>query len=396
MAIAMVTASFLWSLASASCCTTELIEQFCSEETRNTGGAMTLVVGDAEGACCTLEADLDDSTELLMYSASKWLASYTLLRMIDAEMMTLNTKVADVLDWWTDAKVTVKHLLSQTDGLPTFEGGLGRCPEQDTLGCAKTALSLLDTEMVGNKFTYSETSFYVIAEVAKKQAGLATWNDVFRKYLGDPLGMSPACTFEEGVLPGQDPGGDVRCSSEDYAKFLRAVLKADFVSDHLMKEAELGQTIGMDRDGGFPEDWDYGLGSWVLPPDATFGTFSGTCIHSQGIAGTFPWVVRDEEPFFGLLARVDDAIYRNDVMTPAMNTWQVLLEVVPLVRVAVAAKSSQESAKMSCPAKDKGAKDKGGEGTRGSVSSQAADVSSFFAATVEIMAVVLLATEHVF
>jgi len=75
------------------------------------------------------------------YSASKMVAAYTVLALVETKKLNLDTKVNEVLSWWTKdtkdkrSQVTVKHLLSQTDGFPTFKV-FGVCLGSEE-GCAK-------------------------------------------------------------------------------------------------------------------------------------------------------------------------------------------------------------------------------------------------------------------
>jgi CubicO group peptidase (beta-lactamase class C family) len=89
----------------------------------------------------------------------------------------------------------------------------GLCPEGDTASCAKYAHDHLFVASPGEKFTYSETSFFVLGAIAMKVTGLSNFDSVFQEMIARPLGMS--CDFAGAALSKSsiktDPGAGLVC-----------------------------------------------------------------------------------------------------------------------------------------------------------------------------------------
>jgi len=110
----------------------------------------------------------DRPNELM--SASKMISGYTMLKLIDDGLLSLNTKAADIFDWWnaTDGRKNVElhHLMSQTAGLTKYPLGHGACLSGlggGTLKCAMVAYEELFPSTFtepGLEFEYVESTFF--------------------------------------------------------------------------------------------------------------------------------------------------------------------------------------------------------------------------------------------
>merc|ERR1712014_533162 len=120
-------------------------------------------------------------------------------------------------------------------------GGLAMCTKDSTITCAKDAYENLFEAAPGEKFTYTESSFYVLAAVAMEITGLSNVDSVFQELIARPLEME-GCSFSLWSLEKTDPGGGLKCSAEEYGKFMRAVFGQTLVSKKLHEEAERFQT----------------------------------------------------------------------------------------------------------------------------------------------------------
>lgn len=283
-------------------------------------------------------------------------SGYTVLKLVDEGLLTLDTKAADVLDYWTatDGRkdVTVRHLMSLTAGLTKFPAGFGACTGggisgNGTRNCAKQAYTSCfpaSFTKPGLEWEYSESAFYVVSAIALEVTGLNYWDDVFQKYLAGPLGVrSGECQF---TLPNKGmafAGGGLRCRPEEYGKILQAVLaKTLFRDQRLFDEAERPHTLNVRRAPGHIKDvqscnaaskgkgcseyqmpeWGVGRGSsWRSTPGVYWHyglcqyveCATPTCeggplrVSSRGMMDTYPWVDRGgrsgNPPNWGIVVR---------------------------------------------------------------------------------------------
>merc|ERR1719162_575245 len=95
-------------------------------------GAADVAVGNAGGRCCRVKNRMLDRANELM-SASKMISGYTVLKLVDEGLLSLDTKAADVLGYWTATdgrrNVTLRHLMAMTAGMTKFPAGHGACTE---------------------------------------------------------------------------------------------------------------------------------------------------------------------------------------------------------------------------------------------------------------------------
>jgi CubicO group peptidase (beta-lactamase class C family) len=264
-----------------------------------------VLVGNGETTCCTEELGLGASTAVPIASASKMMAIYTVLGMVEKGMLTLEDKLSKWIPWWTatDARsgVKVKHLMAQTDGLPMFPFFV--CLESNSDKCAQQAYNMAGRRTPGTHMEYGETSFHVLAAVALRVSGKRVFNEVFREYLANPLGMSSSChyvaTINGHFFPdSQDPGGDLKCSSRDYAKLLIKIAanKVPTVSKDLVRGAESAHTmnIPVTFPMGIPvgDRIEYGQGEWRHCQTSACAYDETVMVQSMGFFGFVPYVYR--------------------------------------------------------------------------------------------------------
>lgn len=284
---------------------------------------------------------------LALWSASKMVCGYTILKLVDEGLMSLHMRPADVFDFWNAAdgrqNVTVRHLLSLTSGLTKFPNGFGRCTN-DTLGIISCANESYHHgfpptfTQPGMTFEYAEASFFVVGAMALQATGLETFNEVFQKYTARLLGIAALkCRY---IGRKADPGGGLRCSTLEYAKILRAISSKSLLRNKsLYVEAHTPHTLNAGRSPaqkeakqscsdklkkrGCDEDampewlvgqeaygenlyWHYGLGQWIecATPKCEGGILRAS---SRGARGTYPFVdpgtVSGNVPHWGVVMR---------------------------------------------------------------------------------------------
>ncbi|MFE9681821.1 serine hydrolase domain-containing protein [Streptomyces sp. NPDC006285] len=131
-------------------------------------------------------------TAVPLGSVTKTYTAATVMILIDDEDLDLDEAVADVLPEFADLpKVTIRHLLCHTAGLPTG-------PDSDT-AAAMTASRYLSAVCTaedalfapGTDFSYSNAGYVAAGRLIEAVTGM-TWQEAVRVLLLDPLGSTPA------------------------------------------------------------------------------------------------------------------------------------------------------------------------------------------------------------
>merc|ERR1719356_1152079 len=124
----------------------------------------------------------------------------------------------------------------------------------------------------------------------------------------------------------------MKCSINEYSKFLRAVYARELVSAELQEEAEMAQTASasnMPQESRFAGDGKqhYSLAHWIQRLDD-----DGVLMHSMGADGFFPWVWRQgRKSHWGIIAppQNPNALPRADSIA---HSTDIFKSVSPLVR----------------------------------------------------------------
>lgn len=284
---------------------------------------MAVLHGTPDGICCKQQLGLAPSAPQPIFSSSKWITGLVFLRLVEEGMLaSLDVKVSEILPWWSDngngKNVTVRNLLLQTDGMKTYEGGLGACTAGTTVDCAKQAYETAwPEEGQGAPWTYSETSFYVAGAVAMELTGAQTYNDVFLQLILpkvptlDPM----KCFWGFPSVVKADPGGGMICSAEEFATIMLALAKGQVISAESEQEMKSSNTKALPDDtlGGISVPgltFKYGLGHWQ-----EMNAISGALelMSSIGYAGCYPWMTPDKSRW-GVVVRMDPLNEASDAM----------------------------------------------------------------------------------
>jgi CubicO group peptidase (beta-lactamase class C family) len=175
---------------------------------------------------------VDDHTIFSAASLSKPLFAYAVLQLIDKGALSLDTRLSTYVPQYAQddpraATITVRHVLSQSTGLPNWRGG-------EPL---KTYFE------PGTRFSYSGEAFVWLQAVVEKITG-DPLDTAMRQLVFDPLGMRETAyvwrrTFDADYADPHDAAlvagsrgrptrgnaaGSLLTTAADYALFLRAVL----------------------------------------------------------------------------------------------------------------------------------------------------------------------------
>lgn len=140
-------------------------------------------------------------TAVPLGSVTKTYTAATVMLLIDDEDLDLDESVADVLPEFQDLpKVTVRHLLSHTAGLPTgldsdTAAGLTASRYLSTVCTAEDALFAPGTD-----FSYSNAGYVAAGRLIEVVTGM-TWHEAVRVLVLEPLGITPSFLGE--TAPGR-------------------------------------------------------------------------------------------------------------------------------------------------------------------------------------------------
>jgi CubicO group peptidase (beta-lactamase class C family) len=132
-------------------------------------------------------------TKFRIASVSKPVVAILVMKMVEQGKISLDARVSDYLpDFRKDAnKITVRHLLSHTSGLPGGAGSLDGREMRDPVTREElmkpSAENPLEFEP-GTKMRYGGASYVVLAMIVEKIAG-KPYGEVLRETIFEPLGM---------------------------------------------------------------------------------------------------------------------------------------------------------------------------------------------------------------
>jgi hypothetical protein len=304
-------------------------------------GEVDVSIGLSLGRCCSARSNYARIPRILA-SASKMIAGYTVLKLVDEGVFNLDTRVGDVLDWWDvngkREKITVRNLMAMTSGIVPPEDEVEssdracKSPEDKT-ACSMMTRSGFEDNEPGEVWRYSQVDLAVIGEIAEKLTGLDSWQAIFDKYIGARLGVDPGQCYWMESLDNLVVAGGMRCHIDEYSKLLQAMSAKSLVRNSLWDEAERPYTLGLPMIGGVGANnctaessaagckngempqwrnwkegvyWHYGLMQWIecATPECEAGAVR---ISSPGLLGTYPWVDRGQlsgaRPHWGVVYR---------------------------------------------------------------------------------------------
>ena|GEM_PF-1998569 len=279
---------------------------------------LTVMFGTADGTAFTYSKGTATPTDtLLIASASKWIASMTLLASVDAGILALDDRPQDHLTWWTSdptdprRDITLEQLLSFTAG---FTGGVNDVPcveDGDTTldACAQSIHDDFFQYDPGTTFVYGPPHLQVAGAMVAAATG-STFNQVFRQRIGNPLGLALTTAFAVPSLANPRVAAGVSASAEDYATILTALVAGQLLSPastELLGQDHTGAGVTMavvpdsaTEDG---REWHYALGCWrecAQSPSPPACDDPGV-LSSPGAFGFYPWWDQ-ARGFWGVLA----------------------------------------------------------------------------------------------
>lgn len=246
-----------------------------------------------------VSGDLTPDTRVPVASASKWISSVVLMRLVEQSLLSLDEPIGrylgDLEGPWRN--VTLRQLLSFSAGAQ--EGHvLGVSPEEDY---GEVFAELVAQELhnsPGAEFTYGGITLQIAGYLAEQVTG-KSWDTLFQEQVAAPLGMTRSqyfhpIFFKDGVVVrAPNIAAGLHTTARDYLSFLTAVAAPTptLLSQASIETIETDYTSGLiqnSRPPGVRENWSYGLGLWCERD------IQNRCarVNSAGAYGTFPWVNR--------------------------------------------------------------------------------------------------------
>jgi len=214
-----------------------------------------------------LQVENTSSTKFMIGSITKIFTATTVMKLIDQGKFSLDTKLLDILEWYrndTGSKITVRHLLNHTSGIPNYfdmrgksiydaanEFGTGPIDKMEF--ARKYCQGDLEFEP-GTKWNYNNTAYFLLGLIIEK-ATRKSYETALNEFIFNPLNMSSTGDLQPNplkIVPNLANGytrfftdyshaaywnmsttfgaGSIYSTVEDMLKFDRALYNEDFVS----------------------------------------------------------------------------------------------------------------------------------------------------------------------
>jgi CubicO group peptidase (beta-lactamase class C family) len=254
----------------------------------------------------------DESTQIPIASASKWLTAATVMALVDEGKLSLDKPISTWLPEISGeaGKVTLRQLLSQTSGLAGSLAETYDLAQDHRMTLAQSAQEITGRPLAHARsevFVYGGPGFQVAGAAVERVTG-QRWSQVFDEKIGRPLGMQRTYWTHLKLDRSQQPdpaetlnpvlqGGAVS-TAEDYMRFLGMLAQGGrFGGRRILSPAAVDMMLSdqtararMTPTGASALDnAHYALGNWCETWDR-----AGRCLRSSSIGafGVYPWVER--------------------------------------------------------------------------------------------------------
>jgi len=244
-------------------------------------------------------------------STSKWVTATVILELVDQGVLSLDTKASDLISFWNDPNVELRHLLSFTSGYAEAPFCLN-LPGADFATCAWKIYddNVASPAPAGTEYEYESTHLQVAGLMAIEASGSSDWGEVFDGFK-TRTGLFPNSVYDLPSAQNPRLAGGMTWTGEDYHGFLRALFSGAVLEDATRAELFADQrgsavVVYSPVYAALGEDWSYGFGNWLECPTATqansYDCGEGHRNSSPGAYGAYPFIDFDNA-YFGILAR---------------------------------------------------------------------------------------------
>jgi CubicO group peptidase (beta-lactamase class C family) len=261
---------------------------------------------------------IDNNSVFVLASISKSLTSLGILRLIDQGKLSLNDELTEFFPELPYRGVTIKQLISNTNGLPEYRGVFAEHWDRTKVAQNKDVIALMAEYKPailfepGSQFRYSNTGFVFLASIIEKVSG-RDYEEFMREEVFKPLGMNRSLIYTRDkeyninnfafpyvrlfllnpiwarreTIPAfshlnylDSVKGDVSAASctEDLFNMDMALLKGKFISNALLQEAFT--PVITDKAAARPDE-GYGFG-WISKHNSKGEKI---VFHEGGMAG---------------------------------------------------------------------------------------------------------------
>lgn len=236
-------------------------------------------------------------TSFRIASMSKQFTAMAIMLLVERGKLSLDTRLDQLFPGFPayGGKITVRHLLNHTSGLPDYEGLVppGTTLQLHDLDVLQLLLETTAPQFpAGTKFQYSNSGYALLAVIVEVVSGMP-FHRFLTKAIFKPLGMDRTVEFVRGLntVPERAFGysrreggwartdqsvtsavlgdGGVYTSLDDYAKWIRALDAGRLISKaayHEMYTPSRGvPTIGEGGEKFYGQGTGYGFGWFVTP-----------------------------------------------------------------------------------------------------------------------------------
>ncbi len=307
----------------------------------------------------TATGSFDDTANTPIASSSKWVSASVILRLVDQGVLNLNDPCSKWLkdrngNAWSGnlGSATLRHLLSYTTGI---SGDDSNSELASTL--TEAVYRIYENEgpsasAPGTYFYYGSTHLRLAARMAEMATG-KTWSQIFDEQLRIPLGWATTSNYDlGGLLLNPNPAGTLRCTGQEYLRFLFLQLNhGQYNGTQLLPQALITQQRTDQYSTSSPTTtiayspykatdptklYHYGLGNWLETTDSTLppsGSNSILRVSSTGKFGWAPWVsLNSTYPYAGLVITRQDSS-TVEAFLPSEN---LKVQLDPLIQAALA------------------------------------------------------------
>ena len=267
-------------------------------------------------------------TVVLIASAGKWLASATIMTLVDDGKLSLEDHPSRWLPEFKNDpkdKATLRQMLSHTSGYPPYQPKNQPVDKYQTLVESVAHIVPLPPDyQPGERFDYGGLAMQVAGRMAEV-AGGKDWETLFQERIASPCGMTNTHFTPVDQGGGHSPmlGGGARSTLHDYASFLSMIFNGgkfngkQVLSEKAIREMQADQVRGafvntnefVERVRGAKHNGIYGLGEWREELD---GQGNAVLISSPSWAGAYPWIDKTTGVYGVILAHVEGPAVGRD------------------------------------------------------------------------------------
>ncbi|CAD8199116.1 unnamed protein product [Paramecium octaurelia] len=251
----------------------------------------------------------DDDSTIHIASGCKWIAMATIMKLVELQQLSLDTKVTDFYPEFKDTNptMTLKNLMTHTSGYQLADEwifDLQVTLQQSISGIADGGQYPASQVYFpgGTKVGYSDIGMQIAGGIAEKVSG-KTFHELFNEYIATPLGMKNAVfTAFDGVTGNNIAIADgLLIRMIDYGNFMRMLLNEGAFEGKTILLASTVQSMLQDYTGDLPvseevmkdvvtdvgDSYSFAIGAWVYDTDSDG---KPTVYSSPGIHGFENWI----------------------------------------------------------------------------------------------------------